>query len=54
MKRHAVLSTLVLGFAVLASGCSGESHEGPTTLAEAKALAAERGVPVLLDFYTDW
>ena len=57
MNRSAVLSALVVGFAVLAAGCSGVSQEGPTgptTLAEAKALAAERGVPLLLDFYTEW
>ena len=54
MKRFAVLSVLVVGLAMLAAGCSGVSQEGPTTLAEAQALAAERGVPVLLDFYTDW
>jgi hypothetical protein len=48
---------MVLGLAVLAAGCGGVSQEGPagpTTLADAKALAAERGVPLLLDFYTDW
>ncbi len=54
MKRFAVLSTVGVGLAVLAAGCTGVSQEGPTTLAEAQALAAERGVPVLLDFYTDW
>ena len=54
MRRSAVLSVTVVAFALLAAGCTGVSHEGPTTLAEAKALAAERGVPVLLDFYTDW
>jgi hypothetical protein len=57
LKRSAVLSAFVVGLAVLAAGCSGVSQEGPqgpTTLAEAKALAAERGVPILLDFYTDW
>ena len=26
----------------------------PATFAEAKALAAERGVPLLLDFFTEW
>jgi hypothetical protein len=54
LKRSAVLSGLVVGLAVLAAGCSGAGHDGPSTLAEAQALAAERGVPVLLDFYTDW
>jgi hypothetical protein len=39
---------------LLAAGCAGVGPEGPATLAEAKALAAERGVPILIDFYTDW
>jgi hypothetical protein len=54
LKRFTVLSALVVGLAMLAAGCRGVSQEDPTTLAEARALAAERGVPVLLDFYTDW
>ena len=54
MKRLTFLSTLFVGLASFAAADGGVSQEGPTTLAEAQALAAERGVPVLLDFYTDW
>jgi hypothetical protein len=47
-------SLLVSGIMLLAAGCSSVSQDGPATLAEAKVLAADRGVPILIDFYTDW
>lgn len=55
MRKIAVLAALVVGLSLVAGGCSKVSQtEGPATLAQAQALAAERGVPLLLDFYTDW
>lgn len=54
MNRTATLSLLVSGIMLLTAGCTGVSQDGPATLAEAKALAADRGVPILLDFYTNW
>lgn len=46
------LATLVLSVA----GCAGteKAKEKSLTFADAKALAAERGVPILLELYTDW
>ncbi len=55
MRKLVFVSALVVGLVLLTGGCSKVSHqEGPATLAAAQALAAERGVPLLLDFYTDW
>jgi len=56
LGRHAAATTaLCSALVLLAAGCAGVSeHQGPTTLAQARELAASRGVPVLLDFYTDW
>lgn len=39
---------------LLVVACSGVATGPPTTFEQAKAQAASRGVPVLLDFYTDW
>jgi hypothetical protein len=39
---------------LLTAACAGIGHDAPTDLTEAQALAADRGVPILLDFYTDW
>ena len=38
----------------LAAGCGTAEQAPPATFAEAKALAAERGVPLLLDVFTEW
>lgn len=54
MSKQATLSLSVAGLILLAAGCYGVSHEAPTTLAQAQSQAADRGVPILLDFYTDW
>jgi hypothetical protein len=54
LKTTATLTLLVSGMLLLTAGCAGVSQEGPATLAEAKAMAAERNVPILIDFYTDW
>ncbi len=56
MICRAILSVLVSGLLLATAGCTtGPSQSaGEMTLARAQALAAERGVPMLLDFYTDW
>jgi hypothetical protein len=54
LKTTATLSLLAAGILLMAAGCAGVGQDGPATLAEAKVLAAERGVPILIDFYTDW
>ena len=54
MRRSALPSCLGLLLLLAAAGC-GPAEQAPSSpLAEAKALAAERGVPVLLDFFTEW
>jgi hypothetical protein len=55
MKRNPRLAWLACALVLVAAGCSGTSvAPSPMTLADARSLAAERGVPLLLDFYTDW
>jgi len=54
MRRSALPSFLALALFLAAAGCSEVSQAPPGTLAEAKIQAAERGVPVLLDFFTEW
>ena len=55
MRRSAPVSLLALTSLLVAGGCVGVANpEAPATLADARALAAARGVPVLIDFYTDW
>ena len=54
MRAHSVRSILALGLLVLAAGCAATEQGPPATLAEAQTLAAERGVPLLLDFFTEW
>lgn len=54
MRRPALLSCLALILLLAAAGCGEVEQAPPGTLAEAQALAAERGVPVLLDFFTEW
>jgi hypothetical protein len=53
MKRPA-LPLIALGLLFFAAGCGTTEDAAPTTLADAKALAAEQGVPLLLDFFTEW
>ena len=52
------VATLIAMAALLAvmAGCAGseEVKEKSITLADARAMAAEKGMPVLIDFYTDW
>jgi hypothetical protein len=54
MKKRTLLSWLALGAFLLTFGCTTFDDADPTTFAEAKALAATRGVPLLLDFFTEW
>ena len=54
MRTRVRHSLLVLGLVLFAAGCGGGESAPPVTFAEAKALAAERGVPLLLDFFTEW
>jgi len=54
MMRPAVSSCLALTLLLAAAGCSEVEQAPPGTLADAQARAAARGVPVLLDFFTEW
>ncbi len=48
------LAALAVAALAFAAGCGGDAFDHPGTLAEAKADAARRGVPILLDFSTTW
>ena len=54
VRKTAIYSTLALVAALLAAGCGGAEGESFVLIAEAQKEAAAKGVPVLLDFYTDW
>jgi len=54
MRRFVVPSWLALTLLLAAAGCGGVEPTPPGNLAEAQAQAAARGVPVLLDFFTEW
>ena len=54
MRKALLPSCLALTLLLAAAGCGQVEQAPPGSLAEAKALAAERGVPVLLDFFTEW
>jgi len=54
MRRSILPSWLALTLLLAAAGCGGVETTAPGTLAEAQAQAAARGVPVLLDFFTEW
>ncbi len=54
MRKTAIYSTLALVAALFAAGCGGAEGESFVLIAEAQTEAAAKGVPVLLDFYTDW
>lgn len=54
MRRSALPSCLALALLLAAAGCGQTEQAPPGTFAEAKILASERGVPVLLDFFTEW
>jgi len=54
MKRPVRPTWLALTLLLAAAGCGGGEETIPGTLADARAQAAARGVPVLLDFFTDW
>ncbi len=38
----------------LAPGCARKAPAPPTTLAEAQAIAARSGKPILIDFFAVW
>jgi hypothetical protein len=52
-KRPA-LPLIALGLLLFAAGCGTTEDAAPTTFAEAQAQAAAQGVPLLLDFFTEW
>jgi hypothetical protein len=54
MNRSRVPSLLITASLVALAACGGVATGPPTTFEQAKAQATSRGVPVLLDFYTDW
>jgi len=53
MQKQQWISALVIAM-TFAMGIGAASASGPATLEEARALAAERNVPVLIDFYATW
>jgi len=54
MRRPVHRSWLALTLLLAAAGCGGGEETAPGTIADARAQAAARGVPVLLDFFTEW
>jgi len=54
MKPSRLPSLTITASLVLLVACGGVATGPPTTFEQAKTQAASRGVPVLLDFYTDW
>jgi hypothetical protein len=42
------------GLILAAASCAPSDTTEPTTLTQALEQSARRGVPVLIDFYTDW
>ena len=54
MKKRTFYSWLALGAFLLTAGCTTTDDGAPDTFAEAKAQAAAQGVPLLLDFFTEW
>jgi|GEM_PF-3322894 len=49
MKKMTLLAATAV---LLFSGCSGDKAKAPASLDEALALAAQKNVPVLLDFFS--
>ena len=54
MTRRSAPPLIALGLLLFAAGCGTTEDAAPTTFAEAKAQAAALGVPLLLDFFTEW
>jgi hypothetical protein len=54
MRRSVLPTCAALALLLVAAGCERVEQAPPGTFAEAKIQAAERGVPVLLDFFTEW
>jgi hypothetical protein len=54
MRKALVRYVSPAALLLVLAGCSGFSPDAPASFAEAKKLASSEGVPLLLDFYTDW
>jgi hypothetical protein len=54
MNKRTLFSWLALGAFLFTAGCTTVDDAAPSTFAEAKAQAAAQGVPLLLDFFTEW
>ena len=54
MRLASVPHLLAAGLILVAAGCGPAETPSPTNLADAREQAATRGVPLLIDFYTDW
>jgi hypothetical protein len=55
VKKTAAFTTLAVALGLLAVSCGGAGGGDPMALlADARKEASERGVPILVDFYTDW
>jgi len=53
-KDHVMRVSGIGVVALVAVALASPAQAGPETFAEAKALAAEQGKPVLVDFYATW
>ena len=53
-SRYPVGPSILAAPLLALAACGGVATGPPTTFEQAKAQATSRGVPVLLDFYTDW
>ena len=54
MRLAPSFSLVVAGLALVAAGCGPAETPAPSGFDEARAEAARRGVPVLVEFFTDW
>jgi hypothetical protein len=54
MRLFASFRLAAAGLALLAAGCGADRAPVPSNVSDAREQAARRGVPVLIDFYTDW
>jgi hypothetical protein len=54
MQRPALFTGFLLILLLATAGCGQVEPSPPGSLAEAKSQAAARGVPILLDFFTEW
>ena len=54
MTKRSALPLISMGLLLFAAGCGTSEEAAPANFADAKAQAAARGVPLLLDFFTEW